>query len=172
MSHTTTVPAWVAAQFAKCGKPLPAELRVSTSAQTLHEVSPAPEHGMQVHGGVLTLTLPYPPTVNRHLIPVSGRLVKSPQHREYAATCGKMIQVYRRGQPPLTCDLIVTIELHPPDRRKRDADNPIKAALDALKAGGVYLDDSQVKEPRPIMSTPASPAYITVIIEERTSTCQ
>lgn len=115
----------------------------------------------------LTLTLPYPPTVNRHLIPVQGRMVKSPQHRQYAAEVALVILSTQGSIQPLTGELSLIAELHPPDRRKRDADNVCKALLDALKYAGIYFDDSQVKEPRPIMSTPAQPAYVLVTITQR-----
>lgn len=41
-------------------------------------------------------------------------------------------------------DLIVDIRLVPPDRRRRDVDNSLKALLDAMQFGGVYHDDSQI----------------------------
>jgi crossover junction endodeoxyribonuclease RusA len=40
--------------------------------------------------------------------------------------------------------LRVEIEVHPPDRRKRDIDNVCKATLDGLAKAGVYQDDSQI----------------------------
>ena len=44
----------------------------------------------------------------------------------------------------LSCRLSVEIELYPPDRRKIDVDNRIKAVLDLLQHAGVYQDDSQI----------------------------
>ena len=40
--------------------------------------------------------------------------------------------------------LCVSIDVHPPDRRRRDIDNLQKALLDALAHGGAYHDDSQI----------------------------
>ena len=40
--------------------------------------------------------------------------------------------------------LAVDIELYPPDRRKIDIDNRIKALLDVMEHAGVYEDDSQI----------------------------
>jgi crossover junction endodeoxyribonuclease RusA len=34
--------------------------------------------------------------------------------------------------------------MYPPDKRKRDVDNVLKALLDALRVGGAYSDDSQI----------------------------
>ena len=36
------------------------------------------------------------------------------------------------------------MDAFPPDRRRRDLDNLLKPALDALQHAGVYEDDSQV----------------------------
>jgi crossover junction endodeoxyribonuclease RusA len=48
------------------------------------------------------------------------------------------------GVRPLSGRLVVQVDLYPPDNRRRDCDNTMKAALDALQHGGAYLDDSQV----------------------------
>ena len=40
--------------------------------------------------------------------------------------------------------LSVEVELFPPDARRRDVDGCAKALLDALQAGGLYDDDSQI----------------------------
>jgi Holliday junction resolvase RusA-like endonuclease len=40
--------------------------------------------------------------------------------------------------------LEIEINLHPPDRRRRDVDNALKSLLDALQHGGAYADDSQI----------------------------
>jgi len=44
--------------------------------------------------------------------------------------------------------LVVTIDVHPPDRRRRDLDNLFKGILDALEKGGAYHDDSQIEDLR------------------------
>lgn len=43
--------------------------------------------------------------------------------------------------------LRVSIKAHPPDRRRRDLDNLLKATLDALE-GHAFADDSQVDDLR------------------------
>lgn len=42
--------------------------------------------------------------------------------------------------------LAVTIDYHPPDRRKRDIDNIIKPILDALQHAGLFDDDFQIQK--------------------------
>jgi len=51
---------------------------------------------------------------------------------------------------PLQGALAMTIELCPPDRRRRDVDNFDKAILDSLTAAGVWGDDSQVIDRRTV----------------------
>jgi crossover junction endodeoxyribonuclease RusA len=41
-------------------------------------------------------------------------------------------------------DISAIIYVYPPDRRRRDIDNVLKAILDALQRAGVYNDDSQI----------------------------
>ena len=45
---------------------------------------------------------------------------------------------------PLQGRLAMAIELYPPDKRRRDIDNVLKATLDALQHGGAYADDCQI----------------------------
>jgi crossover junction endodeoxyribonuclease RusA len=44
---------------------------------------------------------------------------------------------------PLQGSVSVVVVLHPPDKRKRDLDNILKATLDALE-GYAYVDDCQI----------------------------
>jgi crossover junction endodeoxyribonuclease RusA len=46
--------------------------------------------------------------------------------------------------PRIESSLSVEIEACPPDRRRRDLDNLLKACLDALQHGGLYEDDFQI----------------------------
>jgi len=47
---------------------------------------------------------------------------------------------------PFDCEIKITIDAYPPDRRRRDGDNLLKAIFDSLQHGGVYKDDSQIKD--------------------------
>lgn len=97
---------------------------------------------------MITLHLPFPPSVNtywRH-VSLKGRGVvtlTSERGRKYR----KAVQDYilqHRGAAGLKGRLDVRIKLTMPDRRKRDLDNYFKAALDALTHSGVWLDDEQI----------------------------
>lgn len=97
------------------------------------------------------LVLPWPPSINhywRHvMIGKAIRTLISAEGREYknavAAAC--MEQNAPRG---LKNRIAVSIQLSPPDRRRRDIDNSLKALLDSLTYAHVWDDDSQIDDIR------------------------
>jgi crossover junction endodeoxyribonuclease RusA len=88
-------------------------------------------------------TLPWPPSVNhywrhnRGIIHISREGV---QYRDMVAE-EVLLSWFRKTYMGR---LDVMIFAYPPDRRKRDLDNILKATLDALGAAGVYQDDAQI----------------------------
>lgn len=93
-------------------------------------------------------TLPYPPSVNSYWRAVTGnfkgaRVLLSAKGRDYKTTVAANIN---RPDKPMTGDLCVFLVCSPPDRRRRDVDNILKATFDALQYAGVYEDDSQIVE--------------------------
>lgn len=97
---------------------------------------------------MIALTLPWPPSVNRYWrTPSSGRLagrtMLSQEARNYRAACEAVILAGPRGIQP-TGRLLVKIEASPPDKRRRDLDNMLKATLDALQHCGVIRDDCDI----------------------------
>jgi crossover junction endodeoxyribonuclease RusA len=60
----------------------------------------------------------------------------------------------------------VALHLYPPDYRRRDLDNVIKAVLDALVLGGLLKDDSQVVELRVVKYSPQKPGQVLVEVWE------
>ena len=47
---------------------------------------------------------------------------------------------------PIKKPIALVIVAHPPDKRKRDIDNLLKATLDAMEIAGLYVNDNQVHE--------------------------
>jgi len=91
---------------------------------------------------MVTLQLPYPPSINHHYSYVRGRPVLSKEARSYRRRVRSLLA--HQKVEPLTGPLAVRIEMYPPDKRRRDCDNVQKAVLDALQQGGLFWDDSQV----------------------------
>lgn len=100
---------------------------------------------------MLTLTLPYPPSVNAmwrspRSGPLAGRTLMSKEGRQYREDACRAVG--DRLWQPLKERLRVDIEARMPDRRRRDVDNVPKAVLDALSHAGVWMDDSQIDDLR------------------------
>lgn len=91
----------------------------------------------------LSFCLPWPPSENVYRRYVNGRPLLSRDGRSYKATVAAIVRANGHDRH-LAGRLKLRIQLRPPDRRKRDIDNSLKALLDAMQAGGVYADDSQI----------------------------
>jgi len=91
---------------------------------------------------MLELTLPFPPSVNHYWRHVGPRTLISREGRAFRASVCAYLKAIR--VTPFSGPLAVHIDVHPPDRRRRDLDNLQKAPLDALQHGGAYHDDSQI----------------------------
>lgn len=91
---------------------------------------------------MIKLELPFPPSVNHYYRHVGSRTLISREGRAFRKRVCAILA--RLGVEPLDGPLAITIDVHPPDRRRRDIDNVQKSLLDALEHGGAYRDDSQV----------------------------
>lgn len=90
-----------------------------------------------------TYRLPWPPSVNCYIRRGNNRSYMTKQGKAFRGeVCDTILGEETWGQ--LRGRLAASIELTPPDRRKRDIDNHIKAVLDALMHAGVFVDDSQI----------------------------
>jgi len=104
---------------------------------------------------MLELELPYPPSVNHYYRRVGPRTLISREGRRYRERIGAILRALRVR--PLDGDLVLAVDLYPPDARRRDLDNAMKAFLDALQYGGAYRDDAQIKEMHTHMREPLAP---------------
>jgi len=93
---------------------------------------------------VIELTLPYPPSVNRTLRAVNGRVILSKRYRDWILAAGRAVAAQLPTQAPIQ-DYRLWIDATPPDRRARDLDNLIKPTSDLLKRAGVIQDDSKAR---------------------------
>lgn len=97
----------------------------------------------------LTMTLPYPPSLNTYYRMVNGRILISAPGRLYRKTVQSTMWGSRSLKEivescPLDGDISMGILSYPPDNRKRDLDNVLKSLLDALQHAGIYKDDNQI----------------------------
>ena len=91
----------------------------------------------------VTITLPWPPTVNHmHINVIKGRI----RSKGYIAFCGLVAHIVEREKIASMGSkrLSVAICLHGPNKRSFDIDNRVKPILDALQRAGVFDDDEQV----------------------------
>ena len=92
---------------------------------------------------MLELTLPWPPSLNHYWrcnrghfhISVEGRIFRDRVWAQFQAA---------KGRGSLTGPLQIAIDAYPPDKRRRDLDNLLKALCDALQHAGCYEDDNQL----------------------------
>jgi crossover junction endodeoxyribonuclease RusA len=113
---------------------------------------------------VISLTLPYPPSVNHYWSYARGSVRVSDEGRAYRGLVAAAIA--SRRYTALRGRLAVTIEAYAPDFRLRDVDNLGKATLDSITHAGLWLDDSQIDDLRIIRKRPEPPGAIVVHIEE------
>lgn len=86
------------------------------------------------------LVLPWPPSINHYWRHARGRHYISNEGEAYRSGVKRRFQGDRFGEARVSVEIIA----HPPDRRRRDLDNVLKALLDSLAHAGVYADDSQI----------------------------
>ena len=118
-----------------------------------------------------TLTLPWPPSVNHYYRHVGPRVLISKDGRRYRETVAAIAR--RAAIPTFRVPVEVSIDLHPPDNRRRDVDNSLKCTLDSLTYAGVYEDDSLIRKLTATMMRPEPPdglATIRISEHEQTET--
>lgn len=110
------------------------------------------------------IRLPWPPSVNHYWGHRGSRRFLSPRARGWKKEATVLVRAARKVT--LSGPVAVALFLYPPDRRRRDLDNVVKAVLDALVSGGLLKDDSQVVELRVVKSLPRKPGEVLVEVRE------
>ena len=93
---------------------------------------------------LMIIELPFPPSINHYW----KHRVLGRRAVVYLASEGVTFRQASQHCIPsvdaITERVTVTIDLYPPNKRKLDIDNRVKAVLDTLTHAGVWLDDEQV----------------------------
>jgi crossover junction endodeoxyribonuclease RusA len=92
----------------------------------------------------LSVTLPYPPSVNRLWRQVRKSVIRSPRYDAWlnSASWAVRERVLKTGdRKGVSGPYALYVRICPPDRRARDLDNTLKALSDALKTGGAIDGD-------------------------------
>lgn len=113
---------------------------------------------------MLTINLPWPPSVNHYWRNVAGRTLISADGRAYRKAVADHVLIQHAAKR-LAGRLEVRIYAAMPDKRRRDLDNLLKSILDSLTHAGVWIDDSQI-DVLSIRRGTLGRAYVVAEIEE------
>ncbi|HHX3461811.1 TPA: RusA family crossover junction endodeoxyribonuclease [Legionella pneumophila] len=91
---------------------------------------------------ILRFQLPYPPSINHYYKRTPKGLALSKKGIQYRHDAFYLLHKHRNHCKDKR--LAVTINLFPPDKRRRDIDNILKCLLDSMQHAGVYDDDNQI----------------------------
>ena len=105
--------------------------------------------------------LPYPPSINHYWRRVGPRTLISREGRAFRRKVCSILAAM--GVETFEGPIVVALDLYPPDRRRRDADNSLKAVCDALEKAGAYEDDSQIVRLTVEKREPLPPAGMAIV---------
>ena len=115
----------------------------------------------------MIISIDWPPSVNHYWERgKNGRMFIGKRGIAFRKSVKLAVMQIIGNSEPLTCHLSCRIMAYPPDKRRRDIDNILKATLDALEKSGVYKDDSQIKDLRIIMNEPVRSGRLEIAIKE------
>ena len=114
------------------------------------------------------LELPFPPSINGYRIPLRrGKTIilgTSNNGHKYVKRVGESL--IDQEFHTYSDNVKVSLELYPPDKRKRDIDNYCKALFDSLVKHNVLEDDKLIKHLNIDMCSPCKYGKVLIWIEE------
>ncbi len=110
----------------------------------------------------IQLLLPWIPSVNHYWGQAGKRKFIGKKGKEFRMAVAEAAA--DANVEALEGRLAIHVALFPPDKRKRDIDNVLKALLDALEHAGCYENDSQIDELHVIRQEVKKGGACTVII--------
>lgn len=92
---------------------------------------------------MIRFDLDYPPSINHYYVRTKSGVAIGPRGKKYRSDAILMLHRFKNH---FTRDARVslTINVFPPDKRRRDLDNILKCCLDSLQHAKVFDDDNQV----------------------------
>lgn len=111
------------------------------------------------------LKLPYPPTINSYYGTTrQGQRFIGAKGTAYRKEVVEILRGIPEASGTLAEDkrLQVWVEMHVPDRRKRDVDNILKCLLDSLTHANVWDDDGQIDDIRVLRAPVIKGGYVRV----------
>lgn len=94
---------------------------------------------------MITLRLPHPPSVNHYWVHTNtGKHYIAGKGKQFRQDVFGIVREIRGTSQPIVGGVALYVDWYPPDARKRDIDNILKALLDALQYAGLYKDDNQI----------------------------
>lgn len=115
---------------------------------------------------MITLTLPWPPSVNTYWRRVGARTLISKPGRQFRKAVVNDLALWPYRRDTITGRIAVEMTCYPPDNRKRDLDNLPKSVLDALTHAGIWQDDGQIDDLRIVRAAVESPGRVVVEVHE------
>ena len=110
---------------------------------------------------VMKTDLPWPPSVNNYWHHNRrGQVFLSAKGKEFREVCMQNVPLFHDCWESEY--VLLKVRAVPPDKRRRDLDNILKAILDGLEAARVFADDSQVKILDVQMLEPKKPGRVYV----------
>lgn len=97
-------------------------------------------------GKRLTVHLPWPPTVNHYWRYGQRRVHLAPAGYRYRTDTEAALLSQGIWRQQVRAPYCVKIAAFPPDHRRRDLDNTLKAVLDALQHSRILADDSLIDQ--------------------------
>lgn len=96
---------------------------------------------------MIELVLPWAPSINSYYVKTRTHMRISPKGQNFRddvleAICQQAPDVHLAEDFRICMEIV----MFPPDRRKRDLDNYLKALFDAITKTGFWVDDSQIDQ--------------------------